>query len=368
MRMRTLVAVVLLVLASAALTGVGQQAPSIAAPLDQIGMLRAAIHAGSCADPETTVVLALNPLAPSGQPEDAAAPLLSYTEAPVSVGDLSASPHALIVSLGGDVDAAIACGDLDGDAEGGLLSVTLREQNASGFAGVALLTDAGGASRISVVLAETPHIPSTPPSPPPVGTPLPIETPSPDQPPAVFPGLTPAPIVTPPAPAGETPVAGPSQESPYVSEQFGYAVAFDPPWQVVLGPEVDATSDYIVLSNGTSFVDFLGFAAELSAPACMDRLYDEVVLTRPGLRLVVPHAGSDRGAMISTPEQTIEVWDITYLDEAGESVPVTFYANCTVLQVQDGQSVLLTTHESPRDEYAAQAALREQLYAGVSLP
>jgi hypothetical protein len=272
----------------------------------------------------------------------------------------------LIVSLGGDVDAAIACGDLDGDAAGGMLSVTLQEQNASGFAGVALLTDSGETSRISVVLAETPHLPSTPPSPPPVGTPLPSEPPSPDQPPAVFPGLTPAPIFTPPAPAGETPTAGAGQGSPYVSEQFGYTVAFDAPWQMVLGPEVDATSDYIVLSNGTSFVDFLGLAAELSAPACMDRLYEEVVLTRPGLRLVVPHAGSDSGAIMSTPEQAIEVWDITYLDESGESVPVTFYANCTVLQ--DGQSVLLTTHESPRDEYAAQAAMREELYAGVSLP
>ena len=90
------------------------------------------------------------------------------------------------------------------------------------------------------------------------------------------------------------------------------------------------------------------------------------MLTRPGLHSVVPHVGRDSGAAISTPEQAIEAWDITYINEAGQPVAVTFYANCLVLQ--PGQAVFLTTHEAPRDEYAAQAELREQLYSGVSLP
>jgi len=378
MRMRTTVAVVLVVLASAVWTAVGQLTPTDAAPRTQAGMIGAAIHAGSCADAAQVAVVVLNRPAPSGLADDATAPLVSYTEAPIALDDLLAAPHALLVTLGGDIDAALACGDLDGSDQDGTLGVELREQDNSGFAGVALLAAAGETTRVSIVLAEAPHGAPITMSPTPAGTPAPAETapsgtrepgaatPIASETPIGIPGIPVAPMTPVPTPAETptTPVDG--QGAPYTSEQFGYTVTIDPPWQVVYGPEVDATSDYIVLSNGTSFVDFLGLATDWTAPVCMDRLYEQVVLARPGLRSVVPHAGHDSGATISTPEQAIEVWDITYIDQSGQSVAVTYYANCLVLQ--PGQSVLLTTHEAPLDSYPAQAALREQLYSGVSLP
>jgi hypothetical protein len=377
MRMRTTVVVALLVLASTVWAG-GQLTPTGAAPRTQVGLMRVAIHPGSCADTAPVPVVFLNNPAPSGPPDNLSAPLLSYTEAPVALADLLDAPHAVLVTLGGDIDAALACGDLEESGQDGTLSVDLRQQNDSGFTGVALLTAAGETTRISVVLAETPLLPATTSPTPPVtpgsdataaagipeaasATPIAAETPVG----IPIPGLTPA-AQTPVAATPESPVTGEAAGSPYTSEQFGYTIAFDPPWQVVYGPEVDATSDYIVLSNGTSFVDFLGLAQDWTAPTCMDRVYEQVVLTRPGLHSVVPHVGRDSDAAISTPEQAIEIWDITYLDEAGQSVASTYYANCLVLQ--PGQAVLLTTHEAPRDDYAAQAELREQLYSGVSLP
>jgi hypothetical protein len=208
-------------------------------------------------------VVALNNPAPSGSPDDLSAPLLSYTEAPVALTDLLAAPHALLATLGGDVDAALACGDLDASDQDGALSVELREQNDSGFTGAALLTSAGETSRITVVLAETPPAPPITPSP------TPPETPGLD---ATAAAGTPEPASATPildgTPVAGTPTTGEAPSSPYTSELFGYAIAFDPSWQVVHGPEVDATSDYIVLSNGTSFVDFLGLAEDWTAPTC----------------------------------------------------------------------------------------------------
>jgi hypothetical protein len=356
---------------SAVWTGAGQLTPIDAAPGTQVGMMRVAIHPGSCADTAPAPVVVLNNPVPSGSPDDPSAPLLSYTEAPVALTDLLSAPHALVVTLGGDIDAALACGDLEDSDQDGMLSVDLREQNDSGFTGVALLTAAGETSRISIVLAETPPTPLAPTSPTPPETPGAEATPraGTPEPASETPVAAETPVGIPISaltPAAETPIAGEAPGSPYTSEQFGYTIAFDPPWQVVLGPEVDATSDYIVLSNGTSFVDFLGLAEDWTAPTCMDQVYEQIVLTRPGLHSVVPHVGRDSGATMSTPEQAIEVWDIKYTNQAGQPVAVTFYANCLVLQ--PGQAVFLTTHEAPQDEYAAQAELREQLYSGVSLP
>jgi hypothetical protein len=348
--------------------------------------MQAAIHPGSCADAGPVAMVVLNNPAPSGSADDLSGPLLSYTEAPMALTDLLAAPHALFVTFGGDIDSALACGDFGDSAQDGALSVEVQEQNDSGFTGIALVIAAGESSRISVVLDEAsiasamtaPAPPATPG--PDAATPAGIQKPTPATPTGIqkptsatqIPGATPIsmpiPALTPDAatPAVGTPTTGKGQDSPYRSEQFGYAIAFDPPWQVVYGPEVDAASDYIVLSNGTSFVDFWGLAEDLTAPECMQRLYEQYVLARPGVRSVVPHVGSDSGGMISTPEQAIEAWDITYVDEAGQRVEVTYYASCLVLQ--PGQALLVMTHEALLDEYPVQAALREQLYIGVTVP
>jgi hypothetical protein len=131
------------------------------------------------------------------------------------------------------------------------------------------------------------------------------------------------------------------------------------------GPEVDATSDYIKFSNGTSVIDFLGLAEGLTAPDCMDRLY-ESIRTLPGVRSLVSRASSPLETLTTTAELASEAWDVTYRNDAGRYVDSTVYARCSVLE--PGQSILVTTHEAPRDQYEEQVALREAFYAGVTLP
>jgi hypothetical protein len=349
MRTRLTVTVGLLVLVPAVLTGAGQILPSAtnAAVSAQVGMMQAAIHSGSCANPAPIPFALLNDLTPSGEADNAAAPLASNTEAQVAFDNLLATPHAILVTLGGDVDALLACGDLGDQIQPGTLTVELQEENDSGYAGVALLTAAGDTTRVSLLLAEVPQLPPV------------AATPTTRAP------TIPAAIAT---PAIATPAATPSptggQGSPYVSEQFGYAIAFAAPWQIVYGPQVDATNDYIVLADGTSFVDFLGLVQPLTAPQCMDRLYNDFILNIPGLTLVVPHTVSE--ATVSTPQEAVEVWDVSYVDENRQRVDKTYYARCIVLQ--PGQSVLLTTQLAPRGDYTAEAALREELYQGLTLP
>src|SRR5687768_11641045 len=127
MRTRTTVVVALMALGPMVWAGVGQPTPADATPRAQVGTMRVATHPGSCVDTAPVAVVALNNPVPSGSPDDLSAPLLSYTEAPVALTDLLAAPHALLVTLGGDIDAALACGDLDASDQDGALSVELRE-------------------------------------------------------------------------------------------------------------------------------------------------------------------------------------------------------------------------------------------------
>jgi hypothetical protein len=373
--MRTTVAVALVVLASTFWTAAGQIFPSDAAPRGQLGMLRVGIFAGTCANPEQVAEINLNALAPMDQATDANTPLASYTEAPVALTELLAAPHAIVASVGGDVDAAVSCGALAGGRTGSL-TVNLSEANDSGFTGVALLTAAGEVTQITVVLSEISQLPSlaTPPAFPgtqepsggtPVGRQSPtVGTPTAARTPAIIPVRTPPAAQTPPA-LTPSPSPGKEEGAVYTSEQFGYAIAYGSPWQVSKGPEVDATSDYIQFSNGTSLIDFLGLAADMTAPVCMDRLYDSI-RQLPGLHSIVSRPSTNTETLTTTPERAIEAWDVSFRDEAGQVTESTVYAQCLVLQ--PGKSVLVTTHEAPRDQYAAEATLREAFFAGVTLP
>jgi hypothetical protein len=314
--------------------------------------MSAAIYAGSCAAPQPPA-LALNALTPAAA-TDPDAPLVSMTMVPAGLRDLVASPHALVVTLGGDLDAVLACGNLSG-APGGSLNVTLGEQNASGYAGVALLTAAGTTTQVSLLLAELPLPSAAATATQPTGAATP-QPPSVSIPPIAPVTVTPAAIATPAAAA---------VTSPYVSQQFGYRIAFDPPWTVIYGPVVDDVSDYIMLGNGTSAVDFLGVRGNLTAPQCMDRLYD-FYRGREGFRSIVSRPNNAPDALMSSPTQAIEAWDVTYVDAQNGPTELTVYAVCRVLV--PGEAYLMTTHESPRDQYAAQAVLRDQLYRGLTLP
>jgi hypothetical protein len=172
------------------------------------------------------------------------------------------------------------------------------------------------------------------------------------------------PPVTPPEPPTPPAVDIPAAPgSPHVSQEFGYSIAFDPSWSIFSGPSVEPGRDYLMLSNGTSFVDFFGSAIARTPVECMDGLY-QFYIGLENLRSLVARAGTDTEPLVSTPERAVEVWDLMFADETGATNEVTVYAECRVLE--PGQSYFFTTHEAPRDQYEAQALLREQLYAGLS--
>jgi hypothetical protein len=159
------------------------------------------------------------------------------------------------------------------------------------------------------------------------------------------------------------PPAG-GEGSPYVSQQFGYSIAFGDPWQLVSPPEIAATYDSVSLSDGSSRVDFVALAEALTPSQCMDRIYQNVILQGvQGLLLVVPHAGDE--ASTSTDKEAVEVWDFSFVDN-GQQFDNTFYARCLVLE--PGKSVLIITQEAPHSTYPSEAALREELLQGLTLP
>lgn len=367
MGMRNIRALGLVILVSVVVAGAGQlvSSPANAALPAQMGMMGAAIHAGTCENPAPVPFTLLNSLTPAGSSDGVGAPLFSNTDVTVSLDELVANPHAILVTLGGDVDAMLACGDLGQATPAGALSVDLSEENASGYSGVALLTATGETTQVSVVLAQMapatqPPVPLEPQGPAtPMAIATPESTPEGGVPPIVLPPTPTVPSVTPVG--SSTGAAG----SPYVSELFGYSIAFNDPWQIVAGPEVTNTVDYIQLSDGVSNVDIVGLAEGLTPAACMDRIYDRVILHGiDGLVLVGPHAGDE--ATVNTPQEAIEVWDFSFIADNGQRYDNTFYARCLVLQ-QD-QSALLITQESPQSIYPTEAARREVLLQGLTLP
>jgi hypothetical protein len=338
--------------------------PADAAPPAQLGIIGAAIHAGTCVDPSPVPFTLLNSLGPAGSSDNVEAPLFGNTAAPVTFNDLFSTPHAILVTLGGDVDAMLACGDLDNGSQTGSVSVDLHEENASGYSGVALLTATGETTQVSVVLSQSISlVPVASPTSRGSGTPVAVATPE-TTPKAGIP-----PIVLPPATTvpGVTPVAPPTNASgsPYESQLFGYSIAFAQPWQIVAGPDVSDSVDYIQLSDGASNVDLVGVAEGLTPSACMDRIYDQVILHGvEGLVLVGPHAGGE--AIVSTPQEAVEVWDFSFIADNGQRYDNTFYARCVTLE--PGQSILIITQESPQSAYPAEAAAREELLQGLTLP
>ena len=123
----------------------------------------AEIRAGGCAEGEEgETVASLTALtAPRGEAvgqEGAAAVESSFTSVPLALETILAANHAIVVRESAQDDAeAIACGEIGGVlGENGDLVIGLRQQNRSGFTGVAYLSPgAGGASTdISVFLGE----------------------------------------------------------------------------------------------------------------------------------------------------------------------------------------------------------------------
>lgn len=117
------------------------------------------IHEGGCAslDPSPRFPLTDVPgdaAQNGGAGEQAAIPgAMSVTTLDVPLADLLAGGHAINVHESTDnIESYIACGDVGGTVGDGNLVIGLREQNGSGYAGVAHLHGAGEETRVSVFL------------------------------------------------------------------------------------------------------------------------------------------------------------------------------------------------------------------------
>lgn len=126
------------------------------------------IHDGTC-DNLGDVVYPLNDVsgeALSGTPGATPAPptegeagdviARSRTEVDVSLDDLLSGEYAVNVHKSAEeIDVYIACGNIEGEAEDGTLTVELDQQNSSGVAGQALLSDLGdGRTEVTITLTD----------------------------------------------------------------------------------------------------------------------------------------------------------------------------------------------------------------------
>ena len=403
MRDRTLtVLMVLALLATGWFAGRWALATS-AAPAVQLELAQAAIHPGICAAPDPEPAHVLAPFDRSSGPGQADGPLSSFSELPVRLEALLETPHVMLVTLGGDPAATLACGEIEDLSGGVILGIELVEVGGSGVTGLGLILDDGTVTRVSIILDEPVNTPPEPVASP-VGQATPVDAPPTQRPggPDVTPtpsqqDVTPTPAATDetPAPAGETPTPTPASSiipsipiglppiaqgttptpepisepdadlTEYTSEEFGYSVAIPDGWRLVDQPQVQTGVDRISLSNGESRVNITGVSNVTDAATCVDNNY-RFVRGLPGIVLIVPHEGPESGLVTRSPELTIELWDMVILDDQDENLPIIYYTECRALA--NGAGVLLLTHEAPRDAYAEQAVERDRLFSGVVMP
>lgn len=121
------------------------------------------IHAGNCDELGEVVVPLTDLVAPegdrAGQRNRAAQGATSFTSVPLPLDAILAADHAINAHLSADeIDVYIACGEIGGVvAPDGSLTIGLREQEDSGYTGIAYLAPGadGASTDVTVFLAET---------------------------------------------------------------------------------------------------------------------------------------------------------------------------------------------------------------------
>lgn len=139
-----------------------QDATPVATPVAAAVIARPVhIHSGDCVT-LGEIVAPLNDLtAPvgegAGQAEEASPAESSFTVVPMTLDAILGADHAINVHLSADqIGTYIACGELGGVTDiNGALIVGLREQNASGYTGIAFLSPGvdGASTEVSVFIA-----------------------------------------------------------------------------------------------------------------------------------------------------------------------------------------------------------------------
>jgi hypothetical protein len=127
-------------------TPVADTAAQAATPVAVVPVSRPVhIHAGDCTNLGEVIVPLNNLVSPVGdfvgQAEEATRVESSFTTVPLGIDAILGADHAINVHLSdAEIDTYLACGELGGIIDiNGALIVGLREQNNSGYTGVAFL-------------------------------------------------------------------------------------------------------------------------------------------------------------------------------------------------------------------------------------
>jgi hypothetical protein len=112
----------------------------------------ARIAAGTCETLNADSAFPLTTAAPHGE-SPAGGVFVSETEVAVAVSDLLAEPHAIAIHAGeDDLQTALACGDVAGQAIDGRLIVALHDAENDDLVGIAVLDENEGATAVELYL------------------------------------------------------------------------------------------------------------------------------------------------------------------------------------------------------------------------
>lgn len=117
------------------------------------------VHSGDCDEPGPVVqgLTALTvPSGPTAGNDEAVLAEAAFSTIPLTLDEMLASDHSLKVHLSAEqIDVYLACGDIGGalDADGALI-VGLKEQDGSGYTGIAYLVPGANGTNISVMIAK----------------------------------------------------------------------------------------------------------------------------------------------------------------------------------------------------------------------
>lgn len=117
------------------------------------------VHSGDCDEPGPVVqgLTALTvPTGPTAGNDEAVLAEAAFSTIPLTLDEMLASDHSLKVHLSAEqIDVYLVCGDIGGalDADGALI-VGLKEQDGSGYTGIAYLVPGANGTNISVMIAK----------------------------------------------------------------------------------------------------------------------------------------------------------------------------------------------------------------------
>lgn len=358
MRFRSIAIALALLLVGAAVAG-----PGASFVTAQGAPLTASIVQGDCTAPGAPVAQ-LRELQPGATSPVGTAVSTSFTTVDLNMTDLAAGGYALVVN---SPDGAVAaCGEMV-TPTGSDMFLGVREAAGSGYSGTAWLHARDAQTQVSLFIAQglgggagtdgpAPPDPPVEPSPTAAGPEPPVE---------------PSPTPAGPPPADPSPTAQAGAGTTYTSPSYGYSLTYDASWQVQSEssePGQNGPVDYLSLSNGLSFVEFLGVptGGDLSALDCR-AFWQQNWGQDPSISGFTPRLGAD-GAPIQGGDASFafSVHDFTFTPEGGSPVPLTVWMGCYQLP---GQGAVITVFDQvPQRAYDQQAPALEALLAGLQLP